>query len=156
MTLEQWALKWGVPHAALVELRDDLGHDDTPEATDLAHGEAYVQSAVRLACSRRGWRVWRNNIGAGRLEGGSFVRWGLANDSTKLNESIKSADLIGIRPLTITPHHVGSTIGQFVSLECKPEGWRFSGTAREIAQDKWAQLIRALGGHSRFTTGAIE
>lgn len=156
MTLEQWAIRWGVPHAALAELRADMGHDD-PGVTDPGHGEAYVQSTVRLACSRAGWRVWRNNVGAGTVqESGSFLRWGLANDSERMNRAVKSADLIGVRPLTVTPDLVGSIVGQFVSLECKPGGWRFTGTPREIAQDRWAQIIRALGGRARFTTGAIE
>lgn len=157
MTLEQWALKWGVPLAALQELRADMGYDEAPEAATLGAAEAAVSARVRLACSRAGWRVFRNNVGAGTVvESGSFLRWGLANDSEKLNASIKSSDLIGVRPMTIKREHVGSILGQFVSLEVKAEGWRFTGTPRETAQDKWLKLIRSLGGHARFTTGAIE
>jgi len=58
-----------------------------------------------------------------------------------VNQSLKSGDLIGIRPG-----------GQFVSLECKPAGWKYTGTPRELAQAKWAALVRSLGGHARFVT----
>ena len=37
--------------------------------------EAEVQNQVRLLASKEGWRLWRNNVGAGELQNGSFVRW---------------------------------------------------------------------------------
>lgn len=157
-TLEQWAIRWQVPAAALHELRADFGHfDETPDAHAALHGsEAAVQARVRVECSRAGWRVFRNNNGAGKLEDGSFLRWGLANDSKSLNDALKSSDLIGMRPRLIGPSDVGQTIGQFVSLEVKAAGWHYTGTPREVAQDAWLRLVRAFGGHARFTTGAIE
>jgi len=115
--------------------------------------ESYVQSAVRLAAANAGAILWRNNNGAGKLADGSFVRWGLANDSTALNAQIKSADLIGIRPLLITPEMVGHTIGQFVSRECKRVGWKPDRSERYLAQQRWADLVNRLGGDARFTTG---
>jgi len=115
--------------------------------------ESYVQSAVRLAAAYAGVPLWRNNVGAGKLADGSFVRWGLANDSTAVNEITKSGDLIGVRPLLITPAMVGHTIGQFVSRECKPIGWKPDHSKRYLAQQRWADLINRLGGDARFTTG---
>lgn len=157
MTLEQWAIKHGVSLVALQDLRGMFGHRTSAPPLPLAgDSEAAVQTRVRLDSSRAGWRVWRNNIGAGKLSDGSFVRWGLANDSAQLNASLKSSDLIGVRPVRVTPEHVGSVIGQFVSLEVKEAGWHFTGTEREIAQQRWLELIRSHGGHARFTTGAIE
>lgn len=157
MTLEQWALRWSVPHAALQELRATFGHDEPFLLTDvLGSSEAAAQARIRVDASRAGWRVWRNNNGAGKLADGSFVRWGLANDSAGLNKRLKSSDLIGIRPVRIEPRHIGTLIGQFVSLEVKEVGWRYSGTEREVAQDAWLRLVYSLGGHARFTTGAIE
>lgn len=116
--------------------------------------EAQAQNAVRLAASQAGARLWRNNLGAGKLENGSFVRWGLANDTAALNDHIKSGDLIGIRPVLITPAHVGQVLGVFVSREVKRPGWRFRpNDKREAAQQRWIELVRGLGGDAAFTTG---
>lgn len=118
--------------------------------------EGDVQNLVRLAASRLGVRMWRNNNGAGRLENGSFVRWGLANDSSEMNRVVKSADLIGIRPVIITPEHIGMTIGQFVSREVKASNWIDRNTERERAQKRWADLVTSLGGDAAFTTGEFK
>jgi len=155
MTLTEWAVRHNVTPAALAELsRVTIDEPVTLEArNDVGTSEAAVQARTRVAVSRMGWRVWRNNVGAGTLqESGAFVRFGLANDSHAINQSLKSGDLIGIRPITIEARHIGMTIGQFVSLECKPADWEFRNTAREHAQAKWAQLVRSLGGHARFVT----
>ena len=116
--------------------------------------EAAILVEVRLAATERGMRVWRNNVGAGALENGSYLRWGLANESPQMNASLKSSDLIGINPVLITPAHVGSVIGQFVSLECKKPGWKYAATDRERAQQAWLTLINSLGGYARFTDGS--
>lgn len=150
MTLSSWALRWGVPFAALVELQQHMGTlDTTPDAQD-GRSEAAVSNDVRLEASRQGMRLWRNNVGVLDDDNGRPVRYGLANDSPQLNKVLKSADLIGIRPVVITQEHVGKTIGQFVSIECKAEGWRFTGTPHETAQQAWATLILSLGGDARF------
>lgn len=115
--------------------------------------EAAVGVQVRLEASRLGIRLWRNNVGAGYMQDGSFIRWGLCNDSAAVNAKIKSADLIGIRPVLITPEMVGRTIGQFVSREVKAADWRWRGTDRERAQLAWAELVNSLGGDAAFTTG---
>lgn len=95
--------------------------------------------------------MWRNNCGAGRLENGSFVRWGLANDTA--SSTVASADLIGIRPVLITQDMVGTVIGQFVSIEAKHEGWRPRMNCKhEQAQRLWADLVRSLGGLAMFAT----
>lgn len=111
--------------------------------------EMAVQNQVRLRASREGARLWRNNVGAGKLENGKFVRWGLANDSTAVNAMLKSADLIGIRPVPIGD---GRIIGQFVSYEIKRPGWKYAGTDREEAQLRWRNLILSLGGEASFMT----
>ena len=116
--------------------------------------ESSAQAAVRLAASQSGARLWRNNIGAGKLENGSYIRWGLANDSSAVNARVKSGDLIGIRPVLITPEHVGRTLGVFVSREVKHPGWRFHpNDEREAAQQRWIDLVNSLGGDAAFTTG---
>lgn len=156
MTLDEWAKRWFIPVDAMYELRAIFSEPYTP-ATQLNDGfrESDVQNSVRIAASRAGWRLFRNNRGAGKLDNGNFVRFGLANDSSAVDKIIKSHDLIGIRPVLITSDHVGHIIGQFVSLEIKRPDWKYSGSEREVAQLKWAQLITALGGYSKFSKGDL-
>jgi hypothetical protein len=153
MTLYQWAQRHGVPFAAIKELEALFGVIDRPGEVMTDLSEAAVQNNLRLEASRKGIRLFRNNVGAGTLNDGSFVRWGLANESSQVNAVIKSADLIGIRPLVITPGMVGHMVGQFVSREAKPGNWRYTGTEREQAQLRWAQLIISLGGDAAFANG---
>lgn len=115
--------------------------------------ETSIQTLIRLEASQKGCILFRNNVGAGTLDNGSFIRWGLANDSAQLNERLKSADLIGIRPILITPGHVGRVIGQFLSREVKAAGWKWTGTKRELAQQQWADLVNRMGGDALFATG---
>lgn len=152
LTLTTWAARWGIPADALADLQATITAPDTLPV-ELARNEADVQAAVRLEASRRGCRLWRNNVGVLKDERGVPVRFGLANDSAAVNHSVKSADLIGVRPVLIRPDHVGATIGQFVSRECKAPGWRFRGSDRELAQMKWAQIVTALGGDACFANG---
>lgn len=154
MIFAAWAAKWRVPPAAIAELQTSvLGLDGTPGAVT-GKSEAAVQSQVRLEASRKGGRLWRNNVGSFQdPDTGAWVRFGLCNDSKALNAKVKSADLIGLRPVTVTPAHVGLVIGQFVSREVKAAGWAYRGTDREVAQLNWATLIGTLGGDASFATG---
>lgn len=156
MTLYEWAAKHAVGWAALQELADEvlnLNPGATPEEL-LGKSEGAVVNAVRLEASRKGLRVWRNNVGAGYAEDGSFLRWGLANDSAQVNKILKSSDLIGLRPIVVGPHHVGRVIGQFVARECKHPGWKMPKTPseRERAQLNFINLVNALGGDAKFAT----
>lgn len=154
--LATWAHRHAIPFAAMQELSAMLGLF-APAGAPVAPGpdEAYVQSKVRLDAARAGHWLGRNNVGAGKVNGNGFMRWGLANDSEKVNEQVKSGDLIGIYRLLITPDMVGTVVGQFWSLECKRYGWSYSGTPREVAQANWAALVVANGGRASFTTGAL-
>lgn len=115
--------------------------------------EAAVLQRIRIAASAAGWRIWRNNSGAGTLDNGSFVRFGLANEP---GSTVASGDLIGIRPILITPDMVGTVIGQFVSVEVKHENWKPSmSNKHEQAQHRWCDLVRSLGGMAFFSTGSI-
>ena|ERR1035437_3630799 len=118
--------------------------------------EADIQNEVRLAASAAGWRVFRNNVGTLLTERGVPVRFGLANDSVSVNKYVKSGDLIGIRPVLITADMVGKTIGQFVSLEVKRQGWiPNQNNDHENAQRRWADIVTGLGGYAIFTTGQL-
>lgn len=118
--------------------------------------ECDIQARLRLEASKLGWRLFRNNVGVMIDSRGVPVRYGLANDSKQVNAHIKSADLIGIRPVLITQEMVGTTIGQFVSVECKASGWKFNpNDSHEQAQQRWADIVTSLGGIARFSTGEL-
>lgn len=141
--LNQWAIRHGISRQALADLRAMFNLDPAPAAVDpTLTSEAGVQAMVRVEASQLGWRLFRNNVGAGKLENGQFLRWGLCNDSQRLNDAIKSSDLVGWTPT-----------GQFAAVECKEPGWRYGGTPREQAQLKWLELVAGAGGIALFVTG---
>lgn len=150
MNLTQWAIKWGVPYEAVEDLRREFGAMSTEPAPQFGESEAAIQNRIRLEASRKGLRIWRNNVGACMDENGNFIRYGLANDSKKMNDLIKSSDLVGIRPLRIEQYHVGQIIGQFVAREVKAGNWSYTGSAREEAQLKFLELVASLGGDAAF------
>lgn len=149
-SIVQWATRNGVSYSALSELREIFGTESAVGTSVVNESEAAVQSRVRLEAARKGLKLWRNNVGALLNPEGVPVRYGLANDSKKLNEVIKSGDLIGWRPVLITPEHIGCRLAQFVSRECKRPDWKFSGTDRERAQLRWIEAVVADGGDAKF------
>jgi hypothetical protein len=154
VNLSAWAARWAIPREAIDELCRDTLHSPESAYLDAPSSEARVQSEVRLEAARAGVYLFRNNVGAGKVESsGKFMRWGLGNDSEALNRVLKSADLIGVRKLLIEPHHVGTHLGQFVSREIKCSDWKFSGTLEEHAQLRWSTLINAQGGDAKIVTG---
>lgn len=149
--LTEWALRHGVTAEAMFELEVMVGVYSKPTESD--ESESAVQAKVRLEAPRKGVHLFRNNVGVLQDETGRPVRYGLANDSSKVNKIVKSGDLIGWRKVLITEKHVGRPIAQFVSRECKPAAWQFAGTDREMAQLNWINLILANGGDACFCTG---
>lgn len=115
--------------------------------------ENQLINVIKLEASKKGVHLWRNNVGATYTADGAFLRYGLANESAQVNKVIKSSDLIGLRPILITPEMVGYTIGQFVAREVKKTNWRFTGTPREEAQLRFINLINSMGGNACFDTG---
>jgi hypothetical protein len=153
VVVNAWAKKWGIPAEAIEDLRRELcGENDrvyTPPKSNITT-ETGALNSVRIEASEKGLRLWRNNRGAGKDEYGNFIRWGLANESKAVNEVLKSSDLIGIRPITLSN---GAVIGQFVAREMKKPGWKFTGSKEEIAQLNFLRLIASLGGDAQFSTG---
>lgn len=120
----------------------------------MSASESNIQSRTRLAGVAKRWRLWRNQRGAGKLESGNYVRFGLANDSKQIGDMLKSGDLIGWRPVIITADMVGKCIAQFVSVECKAEDWRppplDTKDLDAAAQYRWAELVNREGGYAVF------
>jgi hypothetical protein len=104
--------------------------------------EQSIMQRVQLEASRKGWRVFRNNVGQLLDARGVPVRYGLM---------VGSGDLIGWRPVTITPDMVGQTLAQFVSLEIKGPRGRMS-----PEQARWAAMVEEAGGLALVVRGAEE
>lgn len=115
--------------------------------------EAGVASHIRLEAPKRNVELWRNNVGVLVDARGRPVRFGLANDSSKLNKKIKSSDLIGITPVRITPDMIGQVIGVFTAVETKKEDWKFNtNDERAVAQKKFHDIVKKSGGYAGFAS----
>lgn len=153
MILDIWAKKHNVSQHALNELKHALQITNTDtQSNEIPLSEGAVQNQIRLEASEKNIRLWRNNVGAFNANHppSPGTRWGLCNDSKQMNALVKSSDLIGIRPVLITPAHVGSTIGQFVAREVKKSAWTFKNDAHEEAQLNFLQIVLSLGGDACF------
>jgi len=148
MNLEEWANEWGVSDDALFHLKFLMGINDHYLPAGNNHGdksETYIQSELRVKASQQGIHLFRNNIVAAVDKTGRQIRGGLLNDSKKINAKIKSSDLIGIKPG-----------GQFMAREVKKPGWVFDpNDEHEQAQLRFIELINAMGGDAKFTTGDL-
>lgn len=120
-------------------------------------GEDTVQNALRMQMAIAGGALWRNNSGALPDKTGRIVRFGLGNDSARLNKVWKSADLIGIYPVVVTPEMIGTTLGLFVAFDAKdPATWRGITSEHEAAQENFFNNVRRLGGKGGFATSALD
>ena len=168
MTYEQWA---AAHPSAASDLQKMLGAVPWPTGNAGIDGlESAAQQQVRLKAAHAGAMAWRNNVGATPAKvkhccprcqfnfevAQTPIRYGLANDSAKLNERIKSSDLILAIPRKITQEDVGKTIAQFGAVETKRPGWVYTGKGQEAGQMAWLALIKKLGGFACFSTGDLE
>lgn len=156
MVLDEWATHWRIDPAALADLKWRMGliyFPPIPGSNAPEGSESRQQSLVRVDAAQHGVWLTRNNVGALLDARGVPVRYGLANESSTQNESVKSADLIGIKCVTITPAHVGRVIGQFVSREVKHAAWHYTGDKHERAQLNWCNFVLSKGGDAAFVTG---
>lgn len=123
--------------------------------------EQVLQQQIRvLAAEIFQGALWRNNVGVAREQTVTgrerYIRYGLGNDSSQLNARFKSADLIGVTPITIIPAHVGRVFGVFTAVEIKPPGWRFRGSQREIAQDNFIKHVQNCGSIAGFAASELD
>lgn len=150
ISLNQWAIKWGIPFEAVEDLRREMGTIDIDPKVKEGESEAAIQTRIRLEGVQKDVKLFRNNVGVLKNKDGVPVRYGLCNDSKQLNKRVKSSDLIGIRKVLITHEHIGSIIGQFVARETKHEVWHYSATEAEQAQLRFLEMIIAMGGDAQF------
>lgn len=116
-----------------------------------------VQQEVRLKLAKQGGRYrFRNNNGAFKDATGRMVRYGLGNDSKRVNEKFKTGDLIGWDEVVITADMVGKTVAIFASDEIKRSDWKPSNSDRDVAQANWRDFVNKHGGRGRILTDADE
>lgn len=94
--------------------------------------ETNILRRIRIAASKLGARLFRNNVGVAIYPDGRRVRYGLAPGSS---------DLIGWTPITVTPEHVGQTLAVFTAVEVK-------GPRGQVAakQQNFVGQVNAAGG----------
>ena len=152
--LSEWAERFNIGPDALFSLYQiltiPLGSAAVGEYEK--NSETYVQNVLRvLASSREHAYLWRNNVGAVTTPGGGQLRYGLCNESKKLNQRFKSSDLIGGTPVTVTADMVGKRVMIFTAVEVKKADWKpGSDTQRERGQLRFINAVRAAGGFGFF------
>ena len=107
--------------------------------------EAAIQQQIRLALSRAGSVMHRNNIGAYRDETGRVIRYGVGQPG--------GSDLIGWTPVLITHEMVGSMLGVFTAIEVKAPRGR--ATAAQLNFIRQVQLGGGLAGIARSADDAL-
>lgn len=147
--ISSWGRRHGVPQTALVELYNIL-QPSRPVLGASPGTEASTQAGLRVDASTAGNALWRNNNGAAMTDDGRHIRFGLGNDSQKLNKVWKSSDLIGMTRVTSTA--VGQVFGVFTAIECKRPGWVAPENERDRAQASFISTVRSLGGIGGFAT----
>ncbi|AUR82469.1 hypothetical protein NVP1024O_69 [Vibrio phage 1.024.O._10N.261.45.F8] len=152
--LSEWAERFNIGPDALFSLYGiltaPLGSSEMAPYEKMP--EKHVQDALRVvASSREHTYLWRNNVGATQTPDGRMIRYGLCNESKKLNQRFKSSDLIGGTPIVVTPEMVGKRVMVFTAVEVKKADWKpGSDTQRERGQLRFINAVRAAGGIGFF------
>jgi hypothetical protein len=150
MTFDEWATRWALHPQAIAELIALGTEYSTPEDQ---RSEAYATSAGRRELGNRGIISMRNNVGALEDSKGRVVRFGLMNESEKVNKTMKSSDEILIIPYRVKAEDVGRKLGLFGAIEFKRPSWVYSGEGREGAQLNFIRMVQAAGGFATFANG---
>jgi hypothetical protein len=154
MNLKSWGMMHNISAQAMAELEWYLKAPTATLENEGVGSEAGVAQRCRLKAPHNSGILWRNNVGELPDRCGTPVRFGLANDSKKVNKVTKSSDLIG---LTSVEWH-GRTFGVFTAIETKAPKWIFgknkSSAEREQAQLNYINIVRSFGGIAGFATSA--
>ena len=92
--------------------------------------ETKIQNRIMMDMSKKGYLVWRNQVGLFKTIDGRTVNIGIKG----------SSDLMAIKPTVITPEMVGQTLAVFVAVEVKTA----TGQQSE-PQKKWQKAVEKLG-----------
>lgn len=111
--------------------------------------ESKIMKDIQLKWSENGWRLFRNNVALGWV--GKPTK--LANGDVLLSNPrplhsglcVGSSDLIGFKPITIKPEHLGKTLAVFAAIECKSKSGKPT-----AEQQYFLDMVNANGGHARL------
>lgn len=95
--------------------------------------ESAIQIAVRLALSKAGSVMFRNNQGQFQTPDGRWIKYGVCNPG--------GSDLIGWTSIEVTPDMIGKRVAVFTAAEVKTS--RGKTTA---AQENFIEQVRKAGG----------
>jgi len=104
--------------------------------------EAPILQETRLAASRIGCRLFRNNRGFFYTMDGRKTRAGL--------EAEGASDLVGFAPVVITPEMVGRTVAVLLCVETKKSDWKKPTREHEKKQENFINFINMNGGIAFF------
>lgn len=126
----------------------------------MATAEAKASFQLRERASEWGLRLFRNNSGVLKNEVGVPVRFGLGNESKKINQELKSGDFVGWTPVLITQEMVGKQVAIFTNVEAKAEGFvhreTYPKNKREHGQSNFNKMIIKAGGVAGFACNKVE
>lgn len=94
--------------------------------------ESSILRSCMITASQLGARLFRNNVGLFQTKDGRTIRTGLC---------VGSSDLIGWKPVVVTPAMVGKTVAVFFAVECKTETGR--ATPEQV---QFLEAVRNAGG----------
>ena len=97
----------------------------------MRNAETNIMNRIMLSMSKKGFMVWRNNVGVFKsMDGSQTIRIG----------QVGSSDIMAIKPTVITQDMVGQTLGIFVAVEVK------TATGKQSEpQKKWQAAVEKLG-----------
>lgn len=98
----------------------------------MANNETAVMRRIMLSLAGIA-TVFRNNVGATKLDDGSYLRYGVGGKG--------ASDLLGWKTVTVTPAMVGQRVAVFVAIEVKDGSGR---TTPE--QDHFIKVVTEAGG----------
>lgn len=102
--------------------------------------ESEIQQLIMMEGPKHGIWLLRNNSGQLQDKDGRYVQFGLGNSGKAHNQRFKSSDLIGLH----------NPSGRLVAIEVKKQGWKYTGTDRELAQKAFIDWVIARGGVAGF------
>lgn len=113
-------------------------------------------TTLRLAlveATKKGWRLFQNAVGLGfvgrvmneyNTSGSTPMHVTVLGPSRRVHFGLTpgSFDLVGWRPVVVTPDMVGTTIAQFATVDAKTAGYERLSPEQKI----WARAVQTAGG----------